>query len=426
MTQTVEWNAGSRPGRMAALFRALGPGVMLAAAAIGGSHLVSSTQAGAIFGWGLLPVLIAVNVAKYPFFRAAVQYTSATGETILHGYRRLGRATLVTFFSITLVTAVLNVAGVVLITASLAMMMGLPDGISIGTAGIVTTWVCAGLVLANRFSLLNGVIKAVVLGLFVATIVALVFAVARFGGAVDPERTAHALDLASIGFVIQFMGWMPAPIDVAAWPSIWAREQEAQSGRHPGWRERSFDFHVGYVGTVALGVVFLALGKIVFGGSDDEVPMIGGQFAEDLIGLYVAGIGPWAAPLIAGAAFLTMFSTAITCFDAWPRALALGVTLLSDRAREGLWRTLFLLGLALACIVTISLFTAAIGSLLFWAMVISFTASPVLALFNLRAMQLPNVPHSMRFGPVLTGLGWFGLVFLVVGCVAFFAWLVAV
>jgi Mn2+/Fe2+ NRAMP family transporter len=406
---------------------------MLAAAAIGGSHLVSSTQAGAIFGWGLVPVLVAVNIAKYPFFRAAVQYTSATGETILHGYKRLGRASLLTFFAITLVTAVLNVAGVVLITASLAIMMGLPDAISIGSAGIVTTWICAGLVLANRFALLNGVIKFVILALFAATLAALVFAVLRFGGAVDPERTAHALDLASIGFIIQFMGWMPAPIDVAAWPSLWAREQAAQLGRHPGWRERSVDFHVGYVGTVVLALIFLALGKIVFGGSDEAVPMIGGEFAEDLIDLYVAGIGAWAAPLISGAAFLTMFSTALTCFDAWPRALALSVVLLSDRAVEGLWRTLFLLGLALACLVIIGLFASAVGDLLFWAMVISFTASPVLALFNLRAMQLPNVPHSMRFGPVLTGLGWFGLVFLVVGCVflvvgcvAFFAWLVAV
>jgi Mn2+/Fe2+ NRAMP family transporter len=186
------------------------------------------------------------------------------------------------------------------------------------------------------------------------------------------------------------------------------------------------DFHVGYVGTVLLGVIFLALGKVVFGGSDEAVPLIGGRFAEDLIDLYVAGIGAWAAPLIAGAAFLTMFSTALTCFDAWPRALALSVVLLSDRAREGLWRTLFLLGLALACLVTIALFASAVGNLLFWAMVISFTASPVLALFNMRVMRLPNVPSSMRFGSTMTGLAWFGLAFLVAGCGAFFAWLVAV
>ena len=33
--------------------KALGPGVLLATAAIGGSHIVASTQAGALFGWQL-------------------------------------------------------------------------------------------------------------------------------------------------------------------------------------------------------------------------------------------------------------------------------------------------------------------------------------------------------------------------------------
>ncbi len=34
-------------------FKALGPGILMASAAVGGSHIVSSTQAGAIYGWQL-------------------------------------------------------------------------------------------------------------------------------------------------------------------------------------------------------------------------------------------------------------------------------------------------------------------------------------------------------------------------------------
>lgn len=30
---------------------ALGPGIMMASAAVGGSHLIASTQAGALYGW---------------------------------------------------------------------------------------------------------------------------------------------------------------------------------------------------------------------------------------------------------------------------------------------------------------------------------------------------------------------------------------
>ena len=40
----------------------------MASAAIGASHLVSSTQAGALFGWQLAIVIILANVLKYPFF----------------------------------------------------------------------------------------------------------------------------------------------------------------------------------------------------------------------------------------------------------------------------------------------------------------------------------------------------------------------
>ena len=48
---------------------ALGPGILMATAAIGGSHLVASTQAGALFGWQLFWLIVVVNVLKYPFFR---------------------------------------------------------------------------------------------------------------------------------------------------------------------------------------------------------------------------------------------------------------------------------------------------------------------------------------------------------------------
>lgn len=46
----------------------LGPGLLFAGAAIGVSHLVQSTRAGADFGWGLIWALILVNIFKYPFF----------------------------------------------------------------------------------------------------------------------------------------------------------------------------------------------------------------------------------------------------------------------------------------------------------------------------------------------------------------------
>ena len=42
----------------------LGPGLLFAGAAIGVSHLVQSTRAGADFGWGLLWALLIVNLLR--------------------------------------------------------------------------------------------------------------------------------------------------------------------------------------------------------------------------------------------------------------------------------------------------------------------------------------------------------------------------
>ena len=41
----------------ASKFSALGPGIVMASAAVGGSHIIASTQAGAIYGWELVSIV---------------------------------------------------------------------------------------------------------------------------------------------------------------------------------------------------------------------------------------------------------------------------------------------------------------------------------------------------------------------------------
>ena len=71
--------------------KSLGPGLLFAGAAIGVSHFVQSTRAGADFGFGLLAVVILANVFKYPAFAFGPWYASATGTSLLEGYRRQGK-----------------------------------------------------------------------------------------------------------------------------------------------------------------------------------------------------------------------------------------------------------------------------------------------------------------------------------------------
>jgi len=76
----------------------LGPGLLFAGTAIGVSHLVQSTRAGADFGWGLLWALILVNLFKYPFFQYGPRFTVATKKSLLDGYMELGKGYLRAYF----------------------------------------------------------------------------------------------------------------------------------------------------------------------------------------------------------------------------------------------------------------------------------------------------------------------------------------
>ena len=69
----------------------LGPGLLFAGAAIGVSHLVQSTRAGADFGFGFIWALVLIHLVKYPFFQYGPRYASATGESLLEGYQKLGK-----------------------------------------------------------------------------------------------------------------------------------------------------------------------------------------------------------------------------------------------------------------------------------------------------------------------------------------------
>ena len=67
---------------MKEFLKIIGPGLLYAGAAIGVSHLVQSTRAGAMFNFDLVWILIAANLLKYPFFEFGPRYAIATGSNL--------------------------------------------------------------------------------------------------------------------------------------------------------------------------------------------------------------------------------------------------------------------------------------------------------------------------------------------------------
>lgn len=392
------------------LLKALGPGLLVACAAIGGSHLVWSTRAGAEFGWALVWIILLTNLLKFPFFLYGQSYTAATGESLLAGYLRLGRRYVVIFLTINLMTGVINIAGVAMLSAALFSAYGLFEApLAWVTVGLLA--VSAALVLFGHYRLLDGMAKAVIVTLGLCTIFAVILAARQGPVAIEGFESPELLTWASFALVIAVIGWMPAPIDLSAWSSLWMFSREKQTGHFATPRETAVDFYIGYAAAVVMAVLFVALGALVMYGSGQRFDDSGIAFSNQLINLYAANIGDWSRPLILTAAFITMFSTTLTCIDGYPRSLAACCRLLSDCSVgtfQWIHRILLVLSVVFA-MVTVLFFVRNLIQLLTFAAVISFLTSPVLAWINLRVMNGANVPEAQRPGPLLSWLSWIGL-----------------
>ena len=103
--------------RLERFTKTFGPGILFASTAIGVSHLVQSTRAGAEFGFLLMGFVILAILFKYPFFEFSSRYANVTGTSIIDGYQRLGKNALFLYFIITAISMFFVTAAVGFVTA---------------------------------------------------------------------------------------------------------------------------------------------------------------------------------------------------------------------------------------------------------------------------------------------------------------------
>jgi Mn2+/Fe2+ NRAMP family transporter len=395
------------PGVWAARLGALGPGILMASAAIGGSHLISSTQAGARFGWQLAFVVVLANLLKYPFFRFGPQYTMESGRSLVEGYAAKGRIYLWVFFALVSVSSVISTAGVGLLCAVILGFM-LPASMSGSVAALATLMMASAwlLLIAGHYRALDTVTKVIILTLTVATVVATFMAASagstRAPDFVDPSPWTWA----TLPFLVAIMGWMPAPIEISALNSLWIRaKQEIRPSRI---KDVLFDFNVGYVTSAVLALFFLALGALVQYGSGVEVASEGGAYVDQLLQMYGTAIGEWAVPLMSVIAFACMYGTVITVIDGYARACAESLRLLrgdSDFSKRSL--NLWLTGIAALGLVIIVAMSASLAAMLTFAMISAFITAPVFAWLNFSLVR-----SQSSLTPTLRYLSYAGLAYL--------------
>ena len=395
-------------------FRAVGPGILFAGAAIGVSHLVQSTRAGAGYGFDLLWAVVLVLLFKYPFFQFAHRYTASTGESLLQGYRRLGVWALALFMGVVVISSFITMAAVTVVTAGLAgALLGLD--MSLTVLSLILLVVIMAMLLVGHYRLLDGLMKVMVLVLGALTLAAVGVAAAH-GPVGDPDFVHPSVwSVGGLTFLLALMGWMPAPLDIGAWSSLWILEKHKDDLVKPTLTQALLDFNLGYAATVVLAFAFISFGALVMFGTGGEFSASGSVFSRQLVDMYTGTLGGWSRWLIALVAFITMFSTTITVMDGYARTLAAGTGLLfrpSSRV-DGRMTTLFMVLLVVLAVAIIAFFMGGMRTLVDVATVLAFLTAPLVAVLNFRVVRAQHVAAEHRPGPWLTAYSWAGIAFLV-------------
>ncbi len=394
--------------------KAIGPGLLWAGAAIGVSHIVQSTRAGAGFGFALIWVIIFANLLKYPFFEFAPRYAASTGETLIDGYRRLGKWAVWIYAVITVFTMFFLMSAVTVVTAGIFANV-FHSTLAVNYWAIIILLILAAVVIIGKYSVIDKFVKLIIVLLAIAVIIAVI---AAFSEGYHPKpEYLHKFDwLTDIGFLLALVGWMPTAVDVSVWHSVWTIAKKKETGYAPTLKESLLDFKIGYFGTAVLSLFFLSLGALIMYGSGETFSASGVAFAGQLINLFTASIGPWAYYIIAVAALATMVSTTVTCLDAYPRVLEPTTKIIVPKLNTDKYTKKLQLGsLFIVLAGTVIIFLFFLGNMkqmVDIATIIAFLTAPVLGWLNLKVITGNNVPEEAKPGKFLIVLSWIGLFFL--------------
>ena len=192
---------------------------------------------------------------------------------------------------------------------------------------VVLMMSCAALLISGRYHLFEQVSKGVV-ALF---IVLLILATSLVLSDIDWGKASLTLptelqNRTTMLFIVALAGWMPSPLGVAVFQSLWVTARSKDLGVPVSPKDALFDFHFGYTIAAVLAMGFLILGTVLMYQPGVEITDSPIGFAEQLIALFTSAIGGFAWPVISVAAVAVMLSSLLAIMDACPRGLGTVIT----------------------------------------------------------------------------------------------------
>ncbi|MEM9075587.1 MAG: divalent metal cation transporter [Bacteroidota bacterium] len=394
----------------------LGPGLLFASMAIGTSHLVLSTKAGAQYGWIMVIPIILANVFKYPFFEFGIRYTTVTQKSLIEGYLNMGKGYLWVYAFVTLVSTFTILAALYIVTAGLFMNLFQLNTLDIGLISLGLFAFISGILIIGRYKFLEDSLKAVITILFVALLITTFLVIQK--GPVMPIPDYQAPEIfneVGILFLISLMGWMPTAVEASGWVSLWSIENQSAQKKRPSLKIALQEFNLGYVLTGVLAVFFLIIGWLTLYGTGTELSSSAVVFADQVITLFTSHIGDWTYGLIAIAAFATMFSTCMTAHDAVTRVSIDVLKKLAPTTPAFERKNTFVIGIILLALVNwtvIVAFGANMGDLVALATFVSFVMAPIVGWMNLKTVLGDTIPKEHQPKTWLKVLTYLGIAFL--------------
>ncbi len=394
------------------LWAVLGPGILYTAAAVGVSHLVYSTRAGAVYGLALIPFILFFCLIKYPAIRFGNEFAAATGRSLVDSYISFGRYTLWLFglsqiLSMVFITAAIGLVTTALINAVLGVSFSM-----LFDNGILLV-ICAVILVTGRYHLLERMTKGIVILftlLIMLTTVSALFKL-RLNG-VSPGH--FRFDEATVLYLVAMAGYMPTPIDASVLQSLWARAKARDFGREVTVSEARLDFNIGFINTFVLAVCFVLLGMVVMycNGITPENNSIG--FANQVIRLFTELVGKWAYYPIGIAAITVMFSTLITVMDGYPRVIeALVIEMRPMSGGKFLGRRFYdwvMLFLVIASLIVMATLMKSFEAFIDMTSAIAFIVGPFISWLNHRSMFGGQVNSDDQPGAVIRIWSIIGLI----------------
>ncbi|GAA4513575.1 MULTISPECIES: Nramp family divalent metal transporter [Nonomuraea] len=311
------------PASTGAWLRTIGPGLVLAAAAVGSGDMITALVAGGQYGMGLLWAILLAVVLKFFMTEGIARWTLSSGTTLITAWQSLSRWVLVPFAAYVLVLAmVFGAAGPS--AAGLAANAMVP-GLSPTAWAIVHAVVAFIVVLVGRYRLFELVMKILVGMMFVCAVAVAVAIRPNVGNLLS--GSIPSLPDGSLLYVVSIIGGFGGTLSIIAY-GYWAREK---GWRSPPWvRVMRVDVVISYVlagifavAMLIVGAEFLTIAKFGIEGNADLVGvanLLGQSYGAPVEWLFLLGFWAVVASSVLGVwnGFGYLFADAVRAFRGVP------------------------------------------------------------------------------------------------------------